>query len=92
MFAMPSPEGYSEQYPPVYNRQGEQSAGKVILSVIALSGAVIIYRIVARNDEDALQMEILHAAMRLFHTIARTTGRWALETEQSYNEIASTLH
>jgi uncharacterized membrane protein YqjE len=43
-------------------------------------------------NDDELRLYILHALTRIFQTLARTFGLWALELEQSYNEYVSTLH
>lgn len=94
---MPTEAGQNESgaYQPEGNAEEVLSNYATILAVLGatLVGTIIISLIAARMwDEDEIKLHILHSAMNILRSIARTTGSLAIECENAYNQRVTALH
>lgn len=57
--------------------------------------AAVVYLISLTSvlwNDDEVRLHMLHLLMRIFQTLARTFGLWALQLENAYNDYVSILH
>lgn len=90
---MQGPTGEAEPIPPEPERTFEDIYIEAAIWIVRL-GAIIyllsLFTVLLNDDE--VRLHILHSMMRIFQTLARTFGSWALQTENAYNEYVSILH
>lgn len=79
-------EGTNEEVLPSY---------AVVIGVLgtALIGTIIVCLVISRMwNEDEIKLHVLSSTIKLLQGIARVSGSWALECENTYNKHVNALH
>lgn len=83
--------------------QNEQHAGEIygvnqptfkgaIIQMAVVAGSVVLLRWVMSTNRDEIILTGMHGCIRGLQVVARIVGQWAINAEDSYNEMVSTLH
>ena len=93
VYPMPSTPGEDEQRPPDFEPETQDHLYELLIWFVRFTTIGYTTIVMARilSDEE-VRLQLMHASIRMFQTMARIFGGWALKTEKAYNEYVETLH
>lgn len=90
MYPMQGPSGEDEYSPPESLGQNLEGAKEVFDRIVVVGYGLFVAYKVFKQDE--VRLQVLHTTIRICQKVASLFGRWAIRTENNYNEITETLH
>lgn len=95
MYPLQGPPSEDEPVSYKYYRETHSGKGEIwwlVGTVIGAGAAIFVTRKLVFQDEDSIELHILHFMIRGLQESARKLGQWAIELEKEYNELAESLH
>lgn len=97
---MPSPSSENESSTPDGTRHDSKSATSVVKEIgvsyitTAVFGLALIYVIRKAKGltQDEIALKTLHTETRILQAIATWFGEWAIDVENEYNRMVTSLH
>lgn len=93
MHPLSGPPAEDEQSPHDNKQEAQVSVAELLIWFVRLTAIGYALGLVTRLlSEDEIRLQLMFNLIRLFQSVARTVGGWALETEKAYNEYVESLH